>query len=173
MKRLALSSLVFLVWLLPAVSVQAGFVLEGPDAMIKGGLTPDYVGDDDLTPPVSISMQTARARTRVGGMTEFRIKYDNEDIVGSDNYTIDGCGSSRKFKVTYESGGDNVTQKVANGNFDTVKVGAGLSKEDFYMVVKVKDAASVGDIKKCRVHFDSVNGDDEDSVRAKVKVKAG
>ena len=165
---------------LTAVAVAAMLVVPSPasggaagiDAAILGGLTDNYRGEGVFTPPQPISEQTARARTRIGRMAEFEIKYENIDG-GPDFYIVQGCRGNNKFAVQYRSNNNNVTSEVVDGDYETPLVADGDDREDFEVKVKVKDNADVGDIKKCKVTFESDFWGSTDSVRGKVKVKAG
>lgn len=86
---------------------------------------------------------------------------------------IDGCAGNSKFEVTYEDNGINVSAEVATGTYESYEIFPGGWWDDFYIEIKVKGAADEGDVKKCSLHLDSVNGDDEDMVQARVTVKRG
>ncbi|MEX1047611.1 MAG: hypothetical protein WD757_07355 [Actinomycetota bacterium] len=171
MKRVLLFGTVIMVALV--MSPMASWAGPPPDvdAMIRGGLTDNYKGENVLTPGSPISQQTARARTRIGRSANFQIKAENNDDL-SDTFSVDGCGSSPGFKVTYKEGGVNFTDEVKDGSH-TQFIPAMDFNDDLRLKIEVKDSADVGDIKKCKVVFESDNDSDEDTVRAKLKVKAG
>jgi hypothetical protein len=113
--------------------------------------------------------QTRSSRARRGQARTFGVT-----VVNSGNETgridIKGCGSSRGFKVRYESiAGANITSQVLAGTFGQERdPGATVYAA---MIIKVTKRARIGKTKTCAAT--GISEANRDVVKAKLKVKRG
>ncbi|MEX0832284.1 MAG: hypothetical protein WD276_00185 [Actinomycetota bacterium] len=167
MKRVAIVAMGIVTALALSPVASQGGAFEGPDAEIRGGLTDNYKGDGIQN--ASGDMQVARGRTRIGRKAIFQIKVTNLDV-DQDDYDVSACNSNSNFKITYKADG----QSFGDEDFDLDDLAGGNSNDDLRLHIKVKDSAEVGDVKKCKTLFESVNNPGRvDAVKARDKVKAG
>jgi hypothetical protein len=84
---------------------------------------------------------------------------------------VDGCKSSKGFKVKYTLGGVNVTDQVVSGDFISELLEPG-DRFDLRAKIKVKRNAEVGKKKKCKIvgNIEGADGN-SDAILAKLKVK--
>jgi len=121
--------------------------------------------------------QAITQKVRQRKLGRFLIHVEN-DGTESDGIDVTGCGSSKGFKVTYTQGGDNVTNQVKSGTYQTASVDTGES-ETLRLQVKVARKAKPGKTKSCKVtmsHSGTFRGAPppppfEDAVKAQIKVK--
>ena len=129
---------------------------------------------DSAATGIDVFNTTGADQTRTWGVK--RGKTRSFDVVvenaGSDTGRIDikGCGSSRGFKVRYESlSGANITPAVLAGTFGQMRnPGASVFAS---MIIKATNDARVGKTKVCKAT--GISEANNDVVKAELKVKPG
>jgi hypothetical protein len=117
--------------------------------------------------------QTAHRRLQPGHLDQFRIKLQNDTSDCTDDFFVEGDGSSAGFKVRYVSGGTDVTGAVVAGTFTTGSLGLGES-ENLILIVRAKASTHVGALKSVLVTATSESDSNQnDAIGAEVTVKSG
>jgi hypothetical protein len=137
-----------------------------PDGLIGRSSDAELLGDDIYN--TSAAGQTRKWKAKPRQKRTFELPISNDGTV-TGNVNTKGCKSSRKFKVKYVQGGQNVT---------AVTTGAGLvtnlaSGESSTVLLSMKPTkkAQPGNRKRCNVTTRA--GDFADTVRAELKAKSG
>lgn len=88
-----------------------------PDALIKAPLEATYSGDGIYQTSAS-GAQAKLIKAAKGSLSTFAIQVQNDGSV-SDAFKVVGCAKKPGFKVTYTTGGSNVTSAVTTSTYVT------------------------------------------------------
>ncbi len=101
------------------------------DGLIAKGTT--FAGDDIYNDDGT--GQTKSARAKPGHSARFVSQAQNDASLSADGLRVGGKDGNKRFRVTYRSGGDNVTSEVTGSGYDIEPLAAGDSRS---VIVKVK-----------------------------------
>lgn len=143
-----------------------------PDAFLEHAAL-GFAGEDVYN--TTGNNQVITQKVRQGKVGRFTVHIQN-DGTEPDDIDVEGCGSSKGFRVTYTQGGDNVTPLVTSGGYETAPLDTN-QEEALKLAIKVSRRANPGKTKTCKVMsthsgvFRGIEGPITDAVKAQVKVK--
>jgi hypothetical protein len=114
--------------------------------------------------------QTRKAVVRPGRKAKFIVRYQHDGKPIDDTWVVTGAAATPGFRVTYESGGADVTAAVTAGTFQQTVGSAGLAPA-IKTRIKAKKSAPPSSTKTVPITARSLINDKTDTVRAVVRVK--